>query len=147
MEDLIQEAKVVLANHFAFYFKAQGFHWNVQGPDFSQYHNLLGEIYEEVYGAVDKLAEEIRGMNAFAPAGLARFSELSEISDDQNIPDSLEMLRRLYNDIPIIEANILRAYDLAEKYRSHHYSNFLAERQDAFKKHAWMLKATLKNMV
>ena len=52
--------KVALADTFALYLKAHYFHWNVTGPDFHEYHEFLSNFYEEVYGAVDPLAELIR---------------------------------------------------------------------------------------
>jgi starvation-inducible DNA-binding protein len=144
MEELIQAAKVVLANHYAFYVKAQNYHWNVTGSDFSQYHELFGKIYGEVGDVIDTLAEEIRAMDAYAPGSFSRFAELSQIEDELNVPPAPEMFRRLLNDITIIQNSIMDAYHLAEKNMQHGYSNLMAERQDAFNKHAWMIKATLK---
>lgn len=144
MEELIQALKVNLASHFAFYLKAQYYHWNVTGPDFSQYHNLLEGIYSEVYGTVDVIAEEIRGLDAYAPGGLTRYSQLTLIKDDETIPPALTMLNNLLSDIGIIQTNIKAVYDLAEQAGQHNLSNLMAERQDAFTKHAWMLRSTLK---
>lgn len=56
MNDLIQQMKVVLADTFTFYLKAHNFHWNVEGPDFQQYHSFLGDLYGEVWGATDAIA-------------------------------------------------------------------------------------------
>jgi starvation-inducible DNA-binding protein len=144
MEELVQAAKVVLANHYAFYVKAQNYHWNVTGPDFSQYHELFGKIYGEVGDTIDTLAEQIRAMDAYAPGSFSRFSELSELEDELSVPTPAEMFRRLLNDIALIQGSIMRAYHLAEENMQHGYSNLMAERQDAFNKHAWMIKATLK---
>jgi starvation-inducible DNA-binding protein len=143
-EELINAAKVVLANHYAFYVKAQNYHWNVTGPDFVQYHDLFGKIYEEVGGVIDMLAEEIRAMDSYVPGSFSRFAELSQIEEEQNVPTAMEMIRRLYNDIAIMQNSIMDAYHLAEENMQHGYSNVLAERQDAFNKHAWMLRSTLR---
>ena len=144
MEELIQSTKIVLANHFAFYLKAHYYHWNVTGPDFKQYHDLFGGVYEEVYGSVDKIAEEIRALDAYAPGSFNRFIQLSQIQGDETVPPAETMLQRLLDDIPIMLASIERTYELAEEVHAHHLSNFMAERQDAFGKHAWMLKSTLR---
>lgn len=147
MEDLIQEAKVVLANHQALALKAHNYHWNVQGPDFKQYHDLFAGVYEEINGAIDVLAEEIRAMNSYAPASFSRFLELTEVADENTVPDALEMVRRLYADVQTVRGCVTRAYDLAENYKLHGYSNLMAERQDKLLKHEWMLRATLKNTI
>ena len=72
MEELINKMKVVLASSFAFYLKAHNFHWNVEGVNFPQYHEFFGNLYEEVHSAIDKIAEEIRALDAYAPGSLKR---------------------------------------------------------------------------
>jgi len=145
MDKLVEAMKTLLANTFAFYVKAQGFHWNVEGPNFPQYHQLFGCIYTEVYGSIDKMAEEIRAMDSYVPAGLSKFDQISEISDETKIPSARGMLEKLVTDNELMLRSILTAYELAEANKIHGLSNFLAERQDAHKKHRWQLTATLKN--
>ena len=58
---LADDLKTLLATSYAFVIKAQNFHWNVEGSDFSQYHQFFQGIYDEVYGnAIDQTAEYIR---------------------------------------------------------------------------------------
>ncbi|NDB82037.1 MAG: DNA starvation/stationary phase protection protein [Alphaproteobacteria bacterium] len=146
MEELIQAMKVVLANHYALSLKGQYYHWNVEGSDFAQYHEFFGNFYDEVSGAIDKCAEEVRSAGAYAPGSFERFMQLSEISGENSIIPARAMFERLLSDIDIIQASIMNAYNLAELAKQHGYSNFMAERQDAFNKHAWMLRSLLKNM-
>jgi starvation-inducible DNA-binding protein len=145
MDELSQALKIVLANHYAFSLKAQNFHWNVEGPDFKQYHDLFGEIYEEVYGSVDTIAERVRTIGYYTPGSFRRYLELSQIEDQVEIPNSRSMIEKLLADISTVQTSIKVCYDLAEQNSNHGLSNLLAERQDAFAKHAWMLTATLKN--
>jgi starvation-inducible DNA-binding protein len=144
MDELVQAMKKSLADTFAFYLKAQGFHWNVEGPNFPQYHALFDTIYNEVYGSIDRFAEEIRSLDAYAPASFARFSELTSLEDEIQILNAQGMLAKLLADNDVVLASLEQAYELAEVAHNHGLSNFLAERQDAHKKHAWQLKATLK---
>lgn len=144
MDELVQAMKKALADTFAFYLKAHGFHWNVEGRTFAQDHEFFGSIYEEVYGSLDKFAEEIRTMDAYAPASFARFSELTSIEDEIKILTAQGMFEKLLADNSIVLASVQQAYALAEAAGNHGLSNFLAERQDAHAKHAWMIRATLK---
>ena len=143
-EQLIKAMKIAHANTFAFYLKTQGFHWNVEGENFPQYHAFFEMIYSEVYGSVDKFAEEIRTLGSYAPAGLGRLMELSGIEDQREVVDARMMLEILYQDNQTVLESVGQAYELAENAGAHGLSNFLAERQDAHKKHAWMIRATLK---
>lgn len=136
--------KTAFASEFAFYLKAHYYHWNVEGPNFPQYHELFGNIYEEVYSCIDAFAENIRKTGSYTPGSFQRFSMLSAIDDETDIPDAQSMLAELYADSEKM-ANIFKmVFDMAEAAGDHGISDFLASRQDAHKKHCWQLRATLK---
>lgn len=144
-EELVTSLKKTLADTFAFYLKAHNYHWNVEGPDFFQYHNMFETIYSEVYGVVDTLAEEVRKLDSYAPGSLERFKMLTTIPEDGKIPTATGMAQNLLESNSIILGQIAQTYNLAEQAGLHGLSNLLAERQDAHGKHAWFLKASLKN--
>jgi starvation-inducible DNA-binding protein len=144
MDDLHKAAKVGFASSFSFYLKAHNFHWNVEGSDFLEYHQLFGGIYEEVYGSIDDYAEKIRALGTYVPASYTRFSMLSQIEDETGILPKEAMTAELLKDNDKL-INILKlVYELAEKYKEVGFSNFMAERIDAHRKHGWMLTSTLK---
>lgn len=146
MDELVNLMRKVLADSFAFYLKTHNFHWNVEGKDFKQYHDFFGGIYEEVYGAVDGIAEEIRSLDAYAPGSLSKFSELTSILDNNNYPTLEVMLRELSTDNQKVIKSLEAAYNMSERFSQYGLSDFLAGRIDAHKKHAWMLKASMKGM-
>ena len=41
METLIQQLRTILGTNFGLYFKAHSYHWNVEGPNFNDYHAFL----------------------------------------------------------------------------------------------------------
>lgn len=144
MEQLIEKMKVVLASTFAFYLKAHNYHWNVEGINFPQYHSFFGDLYQEVYGSVDKIAEEIRALDAYAPGSLKRFSELSTIMDETSTPSAIIMCQRLAKDNQTLLLDLENAYHEAERSKQLGLANFLQDRIDAHKKHGWMLNAVQK---
>lgn len=144
MDDLRKALKIAFASEFAFYLKAHYYHWNVEGADFKQYHDLFGEIYEEVYGQIDDFAENIRKTGGYTPGSFERFSMLSRIEDETAVPQALDMVQTLLSDSDKMAEIFKLVFDLAEKYHEHGLADFLAGRQDAHRKHSWMLRATLK---
>ena len=142
MDELVSKMKVVLADSFTLYMKAHGYHWNVIGPDFPQLHDFLGDLYEEIHGAVDNIAEEIRQINSFAPGTLSRMVELATISEDDSIPAAAKMVTNLLEANENLLTTITEAYIMAEDNKEFGLSNFLQDRITAHKKHSWMLKAT-----
>jgi len=144
METLQDMMKKVLADTFALYLKAHNYHWNVEGSNFPQYHEFFGNLYEELHGAVDPIAEEIRSLDAYAPGSFTRFMELTDIEDEVTVPAGVEMARRLMTDNERVLATLNMAFKLADTMDKQGLADFLAGRIDVHNKHGWMLRSITK---
>ena len=142
--NLAESLKHLLANSYAFVIKTQQFHWNVEGPNFPQYHEFFGDLYAEVYASLDKTAEYIRTLDSYTPGSMERFAELSDIKGQTMIPRAELMFAELLNDNQIVIDCLNRCFELAGSEKQYGIENYLAERLDAHAKHGWMLSATLK---
>ena len=145
MSQLGDAVKVAMADTFAMYLKTHNYHWNVEGENFYQYHEFFKNLYEELFAAVDVLAEEIRGLNEYAPGSFSRFSELSSIEDATTVPDGVTMAANLLKDNDTVIASLMNAFKLAEAADKVGLSNKLQDRIDIHTKHDWMLRSTTKN--
>ena len=141
---LIDELKKVHADAFTFYLKAHFYHWNVEGPNFPQYHDFLQNLYQEVFASVDTLAELIRTLDSYAPGTLTRLKELTSIEETDDVPDGMTMMSRLLQENNILRASLLTAYTAADTTGEVGIANFLQDRIQAHEKHAWMLRSILK---
>jgi starvation-inducible DNA-binding protein len=144
MEALQLSLQKTLADAFTLYFKAHTFHWNVEGPDFKQYHDLFGGIYEEVFGSVDDIAEHIRQIDGYTPTALKQLSQLTIISEEETVMPALQMVKNLLDANNLMLVSLMRSYREADAASELGLANFLQDRIAAHQKHAWMLKATLK---
>jgi starvation-inducible DNA-binding protein len=145
MEEITNPLKVAFADTYALYVKAQNYHWNVEGPLFPMYHDFFGDLYEEVGGAIDPFAEQIRAAGGYAPGAFSRLAELSNIQDEVLVGIiPAQMVSNLYTDNVKVIDSLNTVRDIAEKYSERGLVNFLEGRLDAHKKHDWMLKATMK---
>jgi starvation-inducible DNA-binding protein len=144
METLIEMMRKSLADTFVMYLKAHNYHWNVEGPNFSEYHSFLSNLYTELHDAVDPIAEHIRALDAYAPGSLTRFLELAEVQDETTIPAPIEMMRRLSADNQTVLNTLNLTFKLAEKFDKQGLMNFLADRIDTHNKHGWMLRSYTK---
>jgi starvation-inducible DNA-binding protein len=144
MEELINELKIVQASVFALYLKAHNYHWNVEGPNFPQYHEFLGDFYTEVWTSVDAIAEHTRTLDAYVPGSFVRFRDLSVIEDEINVPSAMSMMTRLVADNQKVIDVLKNAQKSAEAADSVGIANFLQDRIDIHFKHAWMLKSITK---
>lgn len=84
-----------LSNTVVFKFKAHGHHWNVKGPDFTEFHSLFGNIYTESEEQIDTIGELIRFRGMPTIYRLTDFANNSSISDAEVGSDALAMVRDL----------------------------------------------------
>lgn len=141
---LAEELSRLLGNVVDLYFRAHGYHWNVEGEDFHQYHALFSDIYEDVYSSIDPLAENIRKLGEYAPFKLSTFVELSSLEDSRVAPTTGAMAA----DLLLANQHVLEllkgVFHVANDADEQGIANFIAERIDMHQKWAWQLKASTK---
>lgn len=134
----------LLSDAVSLYFRAHGYHWNVKGQDFSQYHKLFGKVYEDVYGSIDPLAENILKLGYKAPFNLGEFMSMRSIQDSEGVamtPQALTADLARANDVFIDE--LKAAFDVVSAANEQGIADFLASRIDSHMGWAWQLKSSL----
>lgn len=144
MEKLIEQLKTILGTNFALYFKSHGYHWNIEGSNFPQYHAFLDDFYTSVFAQTDLIAEHIRQLDSFAPGSLARILELADITESTNIPDALAMMREIKADNDRYIIHLRAGIAAADAAGEPAVSNFLQDLLGAHQKKAWMLRSITK---
>tara|TARA_B110000503_G_scaffold140946_1_gene233131 strand:- start:2370 stop:2828 length:459 start_codon:yes stop_codon:yes gene_type:complete len=121
-----------------------GYHWNVMGPDFGEFHEFFGAVYEDVDSSIDPLGENILKSGFPAPYLILDFSEMSCIKEDRLDGSStlflLQSAKRV-NDAML--HCLFEAFAEAEKCNEQGLMDFLATRIDQHKKWNWQIKAFL----
>lgn len=140
---LVASLGALLADTVAFAFRAWGFHWNVTGKDFQQYHELFASVYEDSLDSIDALAENMRKLGSQAPFSLAKYSAMSSIDDmDPMSTDPAPLVMDLLGQNEKVLAGIAKAFAVANSLNQQGIANFLAERQDMHQKWAWQLRSS-----
>jgi starvation-inducible DNA-binding protein len=141
---LADNLKTLLATSFSLYLKAANFHWNVEGPNFPQYHEFFGDFYSDIYSTIDPIAEYIRALDTYTPASLSRFTELTLIEDQIGQLAVVDQFTELLDDNMTMLAALNEAFKVASDENQQGVANFIAERIDAMQKHNWMIRSILK---
>jgi starvation-inducible DNA-binding protein len=142
--ELIQDVNKVLADSYVFAFKAQTYHWNVEGSNFPQYHKFFRKIYNEVYESIDTTAEYIRSIDGYTPTSLPQLLAMTMITEDDEVVSAMSMIDSLLDANNLVLASLMMAYKSAEQATELGLANYLQDRIAAHQKHGWMLKATTK---
>ena len=146
--DLSQEAvekvskalNVLLADAFALYLKTKNFHWHVSGRHFRDYHLLLDEQAEAIFGTTDQLAERVRKLGGVTLRSIGQISNLQTIQDNEEdyVPPR-EMLRELMEDNKAMAAAMRKAHKLADDNEDRGTAQLLELFIDETEKRTWFL--------
>ena len=141
---LADQLKITQADAFVLYLKAHFYHWNIEGPNFPQYHDFLQNLYQDVFASVDTIAELIRTLDVYAPGTLSRFQSLTTLEESDIIPDALTMIKNIVEQNTLMLETLKKAYSMAEEEKQIGIANFLQDRIQAHEKHGWMLRSITK---
>ena len=138
-----QKLVCILSDYVIFKFLAHGYHWNVRGAEFTQFHDFFGAIYEDAEGAIDPTAESLRKLGFDAPFLLEDFLSLTCIETRPVGYDPIAMSASLYDANGKILNYLMEAFDIANNCREQGIANFLAERIDQHQKWKWQIGTTI----
>jgi starvation-inducible DNA-binding protein len=133
----------MLADAYVLLVKTQGVHWNVVGPLFVSLHQLTEEQYQDLFGAIDEIAERIRALGYLAPTSIAEMMPHSAIGEETGNPTAEQMVEALIRDHETVARRLREAVEMAEGLRDVATADLLTERLQVHEKAVWMLRATI----
>lgn len=143
-QELATKLAEVLADLNVMATVSHGFHWNVKGMDFSEYHAFFGAIYEDVDSSIDPTAENILKLGFDAPYLMQDFLSLTSVPATRvRSSDPRTMLEQLAEINAQVISCLYNAFDCANSCNLQGIANFLAERIDAHDKWQWQIAASL----
>jgi starvation-inducible DNA-binding protein len=142
-EQIAAALSKVQADTYTLYLKTHNFHWNVTGPMFQTLHLMFEQQYNEIWLAVDLVAERIRALGLPAPGTYRQFAALSSIKDADGVPKAEEMIRQLVEGHETVARTARGAFKLAEDAHDQPTCDLLTQRMQIHEKTAWMLRSLL----
>ena len=134
----------LMADTYTLYLKTHGFHWNVTGPMFNTLHLMFETQYNELWTAVDLIAERIRSLGVYAPGSYQQIGKLSSIKEEPKVPSATEMLRQLVAGHEAVVRTAREVFPIAEKGNDESTCDLLTQRMQLHEKTAWMLRSMLQ---
>lgn len=131
-----------LADTYSVYMKTHAYHWNVTGPQFHTLHVMFEEQYNEMWTALDEIAERVRALGVFAPTSGKQFADLSAIENaDTSPPPAGDMVKRLLADHETLIKRARQGLSTAEEAGDAASADLLTVRIQTHEKTAWMLRS------
>ncbi len=134
---------LLLADLFALYVKTKGFHWHVSGPHFRDHHLLLDEQAQQVFAAIDPLAERVRALGSTTLRSIGHVARLQRVRDhDAEGTPAAAMLAELRLDNERLAAHLREAHELCDERGDVATASLLETWIDEAERRAWFLRET-----
>jgi starvation-inducible DNA-binding protein len=143
-EQVITSLRQVVADTYALIGQTHICHWNVRGPGFFSLHTAFEEQYNELFTAVDEIAERIRALGALAPGGLAKLASMAAIEEIDENADARTMVQHLVRANEKTIGDLVAARDQAADAGDSETEDMMIARIQVHEKTTWMLRSYLE---
>ena len=137
----IAALNAVLGQTFRLYVQTHGYHWNVTGTNFRQLHDLFEAHYQNLWSALDEIAERIRIQGAPAPGSVAALMAHAP-AEEAPAQSADDMLSKLIAGYEAIAARLRDAIETAGEAGDEVSAGMLTDRLEWHEKELWMMKAS-----
>jgi starvation-inducible DNA-binding protein len=141
--DISAALNAVLADTFALYLKTKNFHWHVSGPHFRDYHSMLDDQGDQLFGMTDIIAERVRKIGGTTLRSIGEIGRLQRILDndaDYVTPD--DMLAELRDDNRQLAASMRELHDLCDDHGDVATASLIENWIDEAERRVWFLFET-----
>ena len=134
----------LLADNYTLYLKTHSFHWNVTGPMFNALHAMFMVQYNELWLALDEIAERIRALGEPAPGSGRQYALLASIEEETGVPDWKGMVGQLVSGNEACARTARELFKKASDANDQPTADLATTRMQAHEKSAWMLRSLLE---
>jgi starvation-inducible DNA-binding protein len=138
--DISAALNALLADFFALYLKTKNFHWHVSGPHFRDYHLLLDEQGDQLFGTTDVIAERVRKIGGTTLRSIGHVARLQRVSDnDADYVTPLDMLAELREDNSRLAARMRETHSVCDEHGDVATASFIEIWIDEAERRTWSL--------
>jgi starvation-inducible DNA-binding protein len=141
---LSENLNQVLADSYALMSLTHLAHWNVEGPGFFALHTAFQTQYEELFIAIDEIAERVRALGAYATGGLDNLARKAQMKEFSSPLPQEDYVRLLLAANEKLVADAAQARDVAGEANDPETQDLMIARITLHQKTIWMLKSFLK---
>jgi starvation-inducible DNA-binding protein len=141
---IIDGLNLVLADSYALMALTHLAHWNLEGSDFFALHKAFQAQYEELFEAVDEVAEHIRTLDAFAIGGLKTLGQVAQMEEFKSPMPQKDYVAALIVAHEKVIDDATRVRDQAGEANELETQDLMIKRLQSHEKTVWMLKSCLK---
>jgi len=121
-------------------------HWNVEGTDFLTIHQMLQTQYEELFVAIDDVAERVRALGFYAEGGLKKLASMTTVAEGPSASpaSSKDWVSSVLLANEVVIAAAVKARKIAAEAGDAESEDLLIGRISVHQKAVWFLNSYLK---
>ncbi len=143
--------QAMLVDTYGLFLATHNYHWNVEGPHFASLHQLFEAQYNELFIAIDDIAERIRALGDYA----LPFEGSEIVGQLKNISNPLlkekgadKRAHMMIENLLTMNDNVIKAAQNTKKAAQNNDDNetedMMIARIQVHQKTAWMLNALIQ---
>jgi len=143
--EICAELRQLLADVFTLYLKTKNFHWHMSGPHFRDYHLLLDEQADQIFGMTDDIAERARKI------GGTSLRSIGDIAAHQRIPDNdadfvapHDMLSELAKDNQQLTRSLRSTHAVCDEHNDVATASLIENWIDETERRTWFLSEAIE---
>jgi starvation-inducible DNA-binding protein len=141
---VVKGLNLLVADSYALMANTHVAHWNVEGPGFFSLHKAFHEQYEDLFEAIDEIAERIRALDAYAAGGLRHFFNEAGMDEFKSPASAKDYVAGLVLGHEKAIADAVSVRDAANHANDLETQDLVIKRIQTHEKTLWMLKSYLK---
>lgn len=141
---VVEGLNLVLADSYALMALTHLAHWNIEGPDFFELHKALQHQYEELFEAVDEIAERVRAIGSYAIGGLSKLAQVASMEEFTSPLQQKDYVAALIESHEKVVEDATKLRNLAGETNDLQTQDLMIKRLVFHQKTLWMLKSCLK---
>lgn len=142
-QKVISTMQTAMADTYALYLKTQNYHWHVTGPHFKPLHDLFEDQYNDLFQALDDVAERIITLGGESPATFEEFQKLTNIKPGQKNLNSEAMVEDLRDDHQKVIESFRSVLHAAQEVDDEGTASLVGDRMADHEKMRWMLASSV----
>ena len=143
MDNVNKALNKQVANFAVLYIKLHNYHWFVKGNLFYTLHEKFEELYDEVTGYFDEVAERLLMIGGRPAATMKEYLSLASIQEASGNESTEEMVQAIVKDFETVNAELAEGIKAAAEAADEATVDLFVTISKDLQKNIWMLKTLL----
>lgn len=143
-EKIAKSLQKVVDNSYALMALTHHAHWNIEGEGFFDLHKAFQSQYEELFEAIDEIAERIRAIGHYATGSVDHFAKAGSMGTLPLTGSATKLVKGLLDVQKRLVEELKDVRDLAAELEDKETEDLMIGRIRVHDKTIWMLDSYLK---